>query len=276
MTETLVMAGAQGFAVLYGLVIGSFWNVAIARMPADQSLWPRSRCPRCGAPVRAVDNVPVLAWFRLRGQCRDCAAPIPASYPLTEALGGLLGWLLFRTLVPDLDHLDAAHLTAWVVYFGFFSLLVIGAYVDLRHRILPDQVTSYAVPFGIAGAALLAWLGFDGFPHTDARGAVLGTAIYGGGGALLALLGMLIYRREALGWGDVKLFAMLGAFLGPVHAFAAIMWGSLLGSVLGIAATLAARRRVYSAFGPPLAIGAIGYVLYGEPFARLFLPQWVL
>lgn len=274
MTEGLVLAGAQGFAVLYGLVIGSFWNVAIGRLPEDRSLWPRSACPSCGAPVRAKDNVPVLAWFWLRGRCRDCQAPIAVSYPLIEALGGLLGWLLFRTLVPDLDHLDAAHLGAWVVYFGFFSLLIVGAYVDLRHRILPDQVTSYAVPFGLAGVALLSWLGFDGFPHTDLRGAFLGAAIYGGGSAFLATAGMLVYRQEVLGWGDVKLAAMLGAFLGPVHAFVAILWGSVIGSVVGILATVAARRRIFQAFGPPLALGAIGYVLYGEPFARLFLPQW--
>jgi leader peptidase (prepilin peptidase)/N-methyltransferase len=193
-----------------------------------------------------------------------------------ELLGGLLGWLLFRALVPDIWHLDLAHLAAWVVYFVLFSLLVIGSYVDLRHRILPDQVTSYAVPLGLLGVGVLDLVGFDGFPDTHVRGAVLGCALWGGSAAGLAAFGRLWQGQEVLGWGDVKLAAMLGSFFGPLHTFVVVMWGSILGSVVGLVLLLVYRRRLYYAFGPPLAVGAISYVLFGEPFVQLFFPQWGL
>jgi len=274
--DVVVHGVAQGFAILYGLVIGSFWNVAIARMPDDQSLWPRSRCPGCGSAIAASDNVPVLSWLWLRGRCRSCGMAISPSYPLIEVLGGLLGWLLFRALVPDATFLDGPHVTAWVVYFVFFSCLVIGSFVDLRHRILPDQVTSYAVPLGLLGVAVLQWVGFDGFPHTTVRGAVIGAAFWGLSAAGVAGLGQLWQGQEVLGWGDVKLAAMLGSFLGPLHTFIAVMWGSTLGSIVGVALLIALRRRLYYAFGPPLAVGAMAYVLFGEPFAYTLFPQWNL
>jgi len=276
MSDGMLLGLGHGFAALYGLVLGSFWNVAIARLPFGQSLWPRSRCPSCRTGIAAHDNVPVLSWLVLRGRCRHCDSPISAAYPLTELLGGLLGVLLFRVLVPSVHELDAAHLAAWAVYFVFFTLLVIGSYVDLRYKILPDEVTSYAIPLGIAGVAVLQYLGFEGFPSTTLRLAVSGCALWGLAFGALAWLGQLWQEQEVLGWGDVKLVAMMGAFLGPLHTFVAVMWGSILGSMVGIAVLLTLRRRVPYAFGPPLAVGAIGYVLFGKAFVDTMVPMWGL
>jgi len=274
MTEPLWVLG-QAFAVLYGLVVASFWNVAIARLPHGQSLWPRSSCPACGTGIAAYDNVPVASWLALRGRCRSCHTPISVAYPLTEALGGLLGLLLFRVLIPDPAQLDAAHVAAWVVYFVFFSLLVIGSYVDLRYKVLPNEVTSLAVPAGIAGVGLLQWLGFEGFPSTTVQQAVVGCAFWGLLFAGVAGLGQLWKGRPVLGWGDVKLAAMIASFLGPLHTFVAIMWGSIIGSVVGIGVLLLLRRRD-SAYGPPLAAGTVAYVLFGQPFVSTMMPMWEL
>jgi leader peptidase (prepilin peptidase) / N-methyltransferase len=271
--EGQVMLLAQGFATLYGLVIGSFWNVAIARLPEDRSLWPRSACPQCGAAITAADNVPVLSWLWLRGKCRSCATPISPKYPLVELLGGLLGLLLFRALVPSFSQLDLANLSAWVVQFTFLTLVVIGAFVDLRHRILPDEVTIYAMPFGILGAAWLEYVGYDGWLSVGWRQAVIAALVWPLLFWLVALFGRLWADFDVLGFGDVKLMAMFGAFLGPVGTFVAVMWGSILGAAIGIVALVIMRRRAALPFGPPLAIGAIAVVFYGQNFAELMFPM---
>jgi len=275
-SEAWLLGFGHVFAALYGLVVGSFWNVAIARLPHHQSLWPRSRCPSCATPIAATDNVPVLSWLLLRGRCRHCDTRISAAYPLTELLGGLLAVLLFRRLVPEAAALDGAAVAAWVVYMVFFTLLVVGSYVDLRYKILPDELTSYAVPLGVGAVALLQVLGFEGFPHTSLRQAVVGCAVWGLAFAFMAWFGELWTDQVVLGWGDVKLVAMMGSFLGPLHTFVAIMWGSILGSIVGIVLLISLRRRLPYAMGPPLAVGAIGYVLWGEPFVDTMFPQWEL
>ncbi|MEZ4240047.1 MAG: prepilin peptidase [Myxococcota bacterium] len=263
----------QAFSVVYGLVIGSFLAVCIVRLPEDRSLWVPSACPHCDARVRWFDNVPVLGWVRLRGRCRSCGEPISPLYPLVELLGGLLAWLAFRQVFVDPADLDLAHVAAWVLRFGFLSLLVVAALVDVRHRIIPDQTSIYAVPFGIAGAALLGWLGYaaPGFPSWQQ--AVLGAAFWGGLFSLISLSGRLVMGVDALGWGDVKLVAMFGAFLGLVPGtLAALLLGSLVGSVVGVVALAVQRRRLALPFGPPLALGAAVIALWGPAL----LPVWRL
>lgn len=266
----------QGFAIAVGLVIGSFLNVCIARMPEDRSVvWPGSHCERCGHAIRWTDNIPVVSYLILRGRCRDCAAPIGALHPLIELLGGLLSWLTYRRFVPDPSALDAAHLTAWAVWFGFVCLLVVASFVDLRHRIIPDETSIFAAPAGVLAALGLTAIGYDGWLAIPWRQAVLGAAVGGGFFAGTSLIARLIAGREALGWGDVKLMAMIGAFLGPLPGvFFVTLLGSVIGSITGIASTLYLRRRVYLPFGPALAAAALVYVFYGDLLIRAFLPTW--
>ncbi|MCA9492266.1 MAG: prepilin peptidase [Myxococcales bacterium] len=263
----------QTFATIYGLVVGSFLAVCIVRMPQDRSLLVPSACPRCGARVRWRDNVPVLSWLLLRGRCRDCGTPISPLYPMVEALGGTLGWLLYRRLMPTVDQIDGVHAAAWVVWFVFLGLLVVAAAVDVRHRIIPDQVSSYAIPVGIVGAAALEWAGFEGWLAIGWRASVLGAAVWGGLFATFAVLGKFVTRQEVLGWGDVKLAAMFGAFLGVFPGtFVTVLVGSLFGAVVGIVATVVARRRVWLPYGPPLAVAAAGWVLWGDVLIATFFP----
>lgn len=268
-----VLVVGQGFAVAYGLALGSFLANCIVRLPEDRSLLVPSSCPRCGARVRWHDNVPVLSWLVLRGRCRDCRAPISPLYPLVELLGGLLGWILFRRIFASPADIDAAHAVAWVVQFAFLSLLVVAAAVDVRHRIIPDETSIYAVPFGILGAAALQWLGWDGWIAVGWKASVIGATVWGGLFAAFSWGTSYVTGHDALGWGDVKLAAMVGAFLGAFPgAFLVVLWGSLLGAVVGIAVTIVQRRRAWLPYGPPLAVAGVLYVLWGEMLVRALFP----
>lgn len=262
------------WSVLVGLVIGSFWNVAIARWPEDRSVVaPRSHCPSCGALVTARDNVPVLSWMILRGRCRSCGWTIPASYPAVELLGGLLGFLTFRRFVPDVLALDAVHVAAAAFYFVFVGCMVIAAYVDVRHSIIPDQTSIYAVPVGLVGCAALEAAGYGGWMAIGWRASVLGALAGGLSLGAVAAAAYFVTGREALGMGDVKLMACIGAFLGPHPAlFAILLATSLTNSVVGILVQVARQRRVYLPMGPALAGWTLVYLYYADVLLRRFVP----
>jgi leader peptidase (prepilin peptidase) / N-methyltransferase len=275
--ETQIMVIFQGFAIALGLVMGSFVNVCIVRWAEDRSvIAPRSQCPSCGTPIRAKDNIPLVSWMVLRGKCRDCETPISSIYPMMELLCGLLAWLAFRRFFQSPDDFDAAHWLAFAAYFGFVCMLVIGAYVDLKHYILPDEVTIYSVPFGFAAVWGLGQLDYVGWPYVNLPNSALGAL----GGSLflgsIAAGSWLIAGREGMGLGDVKLLALIGAFLGLTPGvFFVLIIGSLAGSAVGIIATLKTGRRAPLPFGPPLAATAIVYVYYGDVIMMKAFP-WLV
>ena len=261
------------FVVAIGLSIGSFLNVCIARLPEDRSLLPRSHCPRCQHAIRARDNVPVLSWVVLRGRCRDCSTPISPRYPLVELLGALTAVLVFRRFVPDVDAIDATHLTAAAVYFAFASVLIVAAMVDISHRIIPDETSIYAVPFALGAMALLEWMGHADWMAVSFRAGVLGAAGAGGFFAVISLTWVFLFRREGLGWGDVKLIVVVGAVLGPVPgAMVVLLLSALSMSVVGLTHLVWAKRRLPLPFGPVLALCAVVYVLYGDVVLQTLFP----
>lgn len=278
MTPELLWRVEAGWAAIVGLCIGSFLNVVVARMPEDRPLWPRSACPTCGFAIPAHHNLPIVSYLALRGRCASCKTPIPPTYPAVELLGGLLGWLAWARCVPDAAAIDLGHAFAWAHLLAFLAILAAGALIDVRHQILPDQLTIYAVPVGILGAIALDVLGYHGFPHVGWRQAVLGAGV---GGAFLGAVSVaaeFVLRREGLGWGDVKLMMLIGAFLGAVPGgFIVLLFGSLLGSVAGIAHLAVTRRRSYMPMGPFLAIAAASYALYGDVVGPIVFPglTWV-
>jgi len=219
------------FFVACGMVVGSFLNVVIARLPAGMSVvHPRSRCPSCETPIRALDNIPLLSWLVLRGRCRTCRWPIPIRYPMIEVCTGLIFLLVFlkvRHLLPghpDLFFLAALH----GVVLG--SLLLAISVIDLDHMIIPDALS-------LPGAIVGILISFVAGPATGVRWqeAAVGAFV----GALFLLLVAegyrLVRRREGMGMGDVKLMATLGAFVGlralPFTIFAAAVQGILLAVV---------------------------------------------
>jgi leader peptidase (prepilin peptidase)/N-methyltransferase len=232
------------FFFIFGIIVGSFLNVCISRIPEGQSIVsPGSRCPRCHTPIKPYDNVPILGWLWLRGKCRACALPISLMYPLVELVTGLLFvgcYLSFGLTVETFK---------WIV---FSCIIVVLTITDLRVRILPDAVNlpgfiaglifAYFVPTGDGTAILLNVRLFHGLIPEGTLGivdALLGAAF----GSLLlwgaAALYKVIRGREGMGFGDVKMMAMVGAFLGLRGSFITILLGTLLGSILGLALILA-------------------------------------
>ena len=232
------------FFFLFGIVIGSFLNVCIARIPDGLSIVsPGSRCPRCLKPIKPYDNVPILGWLWLRGKCRNCKLPISPMYPLIELITGLLFVACYLSfgLTPETFK--------WL---SFSCIIVILIITDLRVRILPDAING---PGFIAGL-IFAWF----VPPGDGTAILLNLRLFHGGlpesvlGVLDALLGAafgslllwgaaalykVIRGREGMGFGDVKMMAMVGAFLGLRGSFLTILLGTLLGSVLGVALIIA-------------------------------------
>ena len=228
------------FFFLFGIIIGSFLNVCITRIPEGISIVsPASRCPRCGEGIKPYDNIPVLGWFLLRGKCRGCHLAISPMYPLVEFLTGGLFVLTY-------EKFGLSVLTFKVL--AFVCIVMILIVTDLRVRILPDAVNWFGFGLGLAFATRVFPSGFLGFyfqfvslpfPHLPivlARllDAVLGAAL---GGCFLwgaATAYKLVRKREGMGMGDVKMMIMVGAFLGVRGAFLTILLGTLLGSVVGV------------------------------------------
>jgi len=245
----------QAAAFVLGLVLGSFLNVVIERLPRGESIVsPPSRCPRCKKRIMPWDNIPVLSYLFLRGRCRSCKRAISWRYPVVELLSGLLLLLLVRRVESPLVLVPQA---------AFLLALLAIAWIDLDTQTIPDVVTIPGVGLGLA-ASLFAPPGIPG--------ALLGALC---GGVSLWLVGALYERATGvpgMGGGDVKLAAMMGAFLGVGGVFGAIFLASLAGSVFGV--LLIARgkgsRRTAIPFGTFLAPAAIALCLFGDSLFRLY------
>lgn len=230
-------------AGLFGTAIGSFLNVCIHRLPRHESIvWPSSRCPACRGRIAPYDNVPLLSFLWLRGRCRACRAPISFRYPLVEAANGLgyvwiVGW--FGLGWPAL------------AYATLFSALLVVTFIDLDHQIIPDRVTLPGIPLGILCAATVLPVGLFN--------SLLGVMLGGGLLWLMAWLSPYLFGKEGMGGGDIKLLAMVGAFLGWQPVLVTVLVGSSVGAVVGLSmiALKLIRRDQYLPFGPFLALGAV-------------------
>lgn len=267
-------------ALVFGLVIGSFLNVVIHRLPLGQSIsLPRSHCPQCKKPIAAYDNIPVLSYLILGGRCRHCRKGISLRYPAVEAATGVVSVLLC---------LKFGFTVEWGVYLAFCGALLALALIDVDHRILPDSITLNGIWVGILvnlavpqpSAFVVRMVAFSGLDITNPRGlaligSLLGMAL---GGGLLWFVGEAFYRIrgiEGMGFGDVKMMAMVGAFLGAPLALFTIMIGSLLGSIIGLALMkFGGKTRDYELpFGTFLGLAAMVAVLYGNTLIRLYLDR---
>jgi leader peptidase (prepilin peptidase)/N-methyltransferase len=266
------------FASVTGLCVGSFVNVCIYRMPMDRSLIrPASSCPSCGHRIRLRDNIPVLSWLLLRGRCRDCGATISSLYPTIELLTGIVSLLIFRRVIPTMMEIDYPHLGLWALYFGLAAALIADAFIDLRYQIIPFELSVYLVPIFIGGWALLDHYGVGGVGF---KGAVLGALFGGGAFAFLGLLWRVLFRKTAVGGGDIYLTMMIGSGIGAWPALPYVLvLASLIGSAFGIALVFV-RRALFGVsfpFGPPLALAAITYLIHGPLGAERYFAdlQWV-
>ena len=260
------------FVFALGLVIGSFLNVCILRIPGGKSIvLPPSACPKCGTPIRPYDNIPVISYLLLRGKCRGCRTRISPMYPLVELLTAVLFFGCYRAFGLTIDTLK------WCV---FSAIMIVLVFTDLRERVLPDVVNFVGLGIGLifslfmhpsdGTAQLVAYLAFPSLHSLRAISlldALLGAAA---GGGLLWLVMEAYFRlrhREGMGLGDVKMMLMVGAFLGIKRTMLTIFAGSMLGALLGVAFILArGKKSDYELpFGTFLGMAAILVVFFGTP-----------
>ena len=242
MTETALF--------IIGAILGSFFNVVIYRVPRGESIIrPPSACPACGTRLRARDNIPVLGYLLLRGKCRYCAAPISARYPIVEVLSGILPVLLFIRFGAS---------TPFYVFWPLSCVLLVLSFIDLDLRIIPDRITLPGIVVGLIVAPLVGLLGF--------WGSLLGVLVGGGALYLIGILGELFLKKESMGGGDVKLAAMLGAFMGWKLVLVALFIAFFAGAVVGVIVMTRKPKNWDSSlpFGPFIALGAVLALLWGE------------
>ena len=265
------------FAFLFGAIVGSFLNVCIFRIPLGTSLIsPSSHCPHCKNSLKAYDNIPILSYFLLGGRCRNCRAPISARYPLVETIMALFSTFLM---------LKFGLSPSFFIYFILISSLVVVSFIDLDHRIIPDKISLPGIILGFLASfvkpvegqndflVLFVFKTVRGALNMAALDSLLGICI---GGGLLYAVAVLFYwatKKEGMGGGDIKLLAMIGAFLGWSSTVFIILISSLLGSIVGVAIMVAkgADSKYAIPFGPFLSMGAVIYLFFGREIIRWYL-----
>lgn len=269
------------FVTGLGALIGSFLNVVIHRIPREESIvFPNSRCPSCGAGIKAYDNVPVLSWLILRGRCRACRAPISPRYPAVELLTAILFALTFvrtgLTLALPFDLVFVAAILALI-------------FIDAGHMILPDKITYPGIVFALVARLVVPnlygvqSLVDDGtlanwpVPLVSLLGAILGALAGGGSLWLVGWLWEKLRGVEAMGLGDVKMMFMVGAYLGWPLTIVTIFLGVLSGSIVGVALMLRRGERdmkMLLPFGIFLGCGALISLLYGGTIVEWYVSQY--
>ncbi len=245
------------FAFVFGMVVGSFLNVCICRMPKNESIVsPPSHCPHCSYQICWYDNIPLVSYLLLRGKCRGCGAHISLQYPLVEVVNGVLTLFLFLRFGPTL---------AFATLFLFCSALVVITFIDIEHQIIPDKISLSGIVVGFV-------LSFFLEGHTWLN-SLLGILLGGGSLLLVAYAYQRLTGKEGMGGGDIKLLAMMGAFLGWKSVLFIIFASSLVGSLIGVTIMLLQKKdsKLAIPFGPYLAFGAILYIFYGRSLIRWYL-----
>jgi leader peptidase (prepilin peptidase)/N-methyltransferase len=237
------------FFTIAGAAVGSFLNVLICRIPEGKSVvYPSSHCPKCTHSIRFYDNIPLISYLVLRGRCRDCHEKISLRYPLVEALTALMSFLLFWKFGLSMKYLFS---------FVFTATLIVITFIDLDLQIIPDVITLPGIPLFFLAAVF--------FMDVKVMEALLGLLIGGGCLFAIAFVYELITKREGMGGGDIKLLAMMGAFLGWKSLFFILFASSLLGAVVGISTMIAKGKDMKYAvpFGPFLSAAAVAHLFVG-------------
>jgi leader peptidase (prepilin peptidase) / N-methyltransferase len=252
------------FSFVLGACVGSFLNVVAYRIPAELSLlWPPSRCPRCLSALGATENIPILGWLRLKGRCKHCQAPISVRYPIVEAITGLLFLAVFVSCGFTLTTLS---------YWVFFSWLLALSLIDLDTMTLPNVLTRSGVIVGLIFQIIVSTTSNSTSIAqgliTGMIGAVLGLWLFD----CITLLGSAVMGQAAMGGGDAKLAAMIGAWLGWQSLLLASFLACAIGAIVGggaIALKLMSRRQAFP-FGPYLALGGMVTAIWGEHLLALY------
>jgi len=242
---------------IFGALVGSFLNVCIFRLPKEESIiWPGSHCPHCKKPIRFYDNIPLVSYFLLRGRCRYCKGSISLQYPLVEGITALSSLFLIIKFGPSMSYL---------FYFAFVAALIVITVIDLYHQIIPDVISLPGIGMGLLASLLI--------PQITFFNSLIGILLGGGSLFIVATFYQWLFKREGMGGGDIKLLAMIGAFLGWKAVLLTILLSSLIGSVTGILMMVVKGKDFKYAipFGPFLSLGAVISLFYGEEIVRWYL-----
>lgn len=274
MVHTLFLVGA----ILLGVCVGSFLNVVIFRVPAGTFFkgGQRSRCPKCGEPIAWFDNIPIVSWLLLlRGKGRCCGNPISARYPLVEALTAVLVGGLFLWTYPSEESLSIPGL-GLLFGFGvwFLAVMIACTFIDIDHRILPDVLTKPTMLVGLLGAVLVPLHPVD---PADWFGSLLRGLLGLGTGLVLTdtirRVASYLFRREAMGFGDVKFMGAIGVFVGWDGAVLTFFLGSIFGAIYGVAHQ-AITKQAQIFFGPFLAVGAVLTFFFRPEIVNFITVTW--
>jgi leader peptidase (prepilin peptidase) / N-methyltransferase len=244
-------------SIMFGAIVGSFLNVCIIRLPKEESIIiPGSHCPQCNHPIKFYDNFPLISYLLLGGKCRYCKRSISAQYPLVEGTTAISSLLLFLKWGLSLSYF---------FYFSFVAALIIITVIDLYHQIIPDVISIPGIGVGLLGALII--------PHITFFNSLLGILLGGGSLFVVATLYQWFFKREGMGGGDVKLLAMIGAFLGWDAVILTILLSSLIGSITGIIIMVLKGKDFKYAipFGPFLSLGAVIALFYKNEIISWYL-----
>ena len=244
--------------VLFGAIMGSFLNVCIYRIPLEGSiLRPGSSCPNCSNKIGFYDNIPILSYLILKGKCRSCGQAISLRYPLVELLTA--GFTTAVGTVFGMTSLGG-------VYIVFIYILIVITVIDLDHMIIPDRLVGLGLITGIAaifvGAIEIGW-----------KNAFMGSLVYGGFLYLAGMVGKRIFKKEAMGMGDVKLGVMMGLLLGWKMSIMSLYLSFLVASIVGLTAIMTGQLRKGDRipFGPFLAVGTVLAMFFGQTILEIYL-----
>jgi len=251
------------YSFILGIMVGSFLNVVIYRLPTrDESIvFPSSHCRACKRPIPWFDNIPILSYLLLKGKCRSCQAAISKQYPFVEFIMGVLSVALYVKFGLSFELLRL---------FIFAAALVAIIFIDIQHQIIPDTISLSGIVLGFASSFLSHKISWQ----------ESGLGILLGGGVLLgvAFIYLLLTKREGMGGGDIKLLAMIGAFLGWQSLLFIIFFSSVLGSIIGLA--LMSKQGTGSQtkipYGPFLSIAALCYLFFEDIIIKIWHMYLVL
>ncbi len=240
------------FIFIIGSILGSFLNVCISRLPQNKSIiFPGSTCPACGVAIKWYHNIPLLSYIILKGRCRYCNRPIAIRYPLVELFTGIGLAVLYSMF---------SLTTVFFLYAVLFFILIVITFIDIEHQLIPNKINAFGLMLG-----LITVLVTD-FSLKDAL-----AGIFTGGGTLfvVALIGDIIFRKESMGGGDIKMAAMVGCFIGCYGIVVSLFYAFIAGGVIGIFAKI--YHREYLPFAPFITLGTIVFLFAGDFFVTLFI-----
>ncbi len=256
--DPLLIIAIYSFVFVIGIIVGSFLNVCIHRIPKEESIVkPASHCPSCKNKLKPKDNIPILSWLLLRGKCRYCGEKISVRYPVVELLNGVLYTAVIAKFGPGFES---------AVYMPFMSIFIIITWIDLDHMIIPDVFSLTGAVIALLIPVTLHFTGRQGLWPISITESFTGCVV--GGGILLTIAASyyLLKKKEGMGIGDVKLMALIGALLGWKKAVMTIFLGSFLGTFIMAPFLLSSRlsREKPIPFGPFLIIGAVAALFFGD------------